>query len=345
LLPRIYGIDLEEARAAGFVIPTTAEEVALGLFSAFEAAYDERMPQPDPVSEFLRAWLHRNYPRHRTTARFLTYDAFQFMFADGRITGLIDFELATVGDPLAELAALRIRDTIKNVGNLPAIADEWSRLTGEPIEPDVITYHSIAYNAQTVLGTVPAIVHPTLEGDLMSYLGWYVNSARWALEDIALLMKVELPPIDPPARTPNRYTTIGDHLVEALSSRGPRMGIGDYEQAKQFRVARHLMRIRDLGPAVDAASLDDAEQVLGFRTQIDRLDAALVDFIRGADGTHDAALLGLLDRRLQRQQAMLGPEGSNMVRHPRLPGFFEERTGPVAPDDQAWTPGLIAGTR
>ena len=43
---------------------------------------------------------------------------------------------------------------------------------------------------------------------------------------------------------------------------------------------------------------------------------------------------------------LLGPGGSNLLRHPRLrcirPGAATERT---APDDQAWTPGLIAGTR
>ena len=51
-------------------------------------------------------------------ARFITYDSFQFMFEDGRITGLLDFEHAHVGDPMMDLAALRVRDTIKNIGEL-----------------------------------------------------------------------------------------------------------------------------------------------------------------------------------------------------------------------------------
>jgi hypothetical protein len=54
----------------------------------------------------------------------------------------------------------------------------------------------------------------------------------------------------------------------------------------------------------------------------------------------------LLDRRVQRQHLLLGPEGSNLLRHPRLRSVRPDRgTERSAPDDQAWTPGLIAGTR
>ena len=157
LLPRIYAIDLGEAVAAGFSCPTTAEEIALDLFGRYEEAYEARTVTPDPVSEFLRRWLHRNYPRHRTERRFITYDAFQFMFDHGRITGLIDFELAQIGDPLTELAALRIRDTIKNLGDLPAIAATWAQVTGQALDFDVIDFHTVAYNANTVLSSAPLI--------------------------------------------------------------------------------------------------------------------------------------------------------------------------------------------
>src|SRR6185437_8777919 len=72
LLPRIYGINLDEAAAAGFACPTTAEEIALDHVGRYEEAYEARMSSLDPVSEFLRRWLHRNYPRHRTQRRFIT---------------------------------------------------------------------------------------------------------------------------------------------------------------------------------------------------------------------------------------------------------------------------------
>jgi aminoglycoside phosphotransferase (APT) family kinase protein len=348
LLPRIYAIPLDAARAAGWAVPTTPEELALGLFGRYEVAYDERMPAPEPTSELLRVWLHRHHPRHRgpERARFITYDAFQFMFDGGRLTGLLDFELAHVGDPLTELAALRIRETIKNLGDLPAIAQSWSAVTGEALDHDVVEFHSIAYNAQTVLSAAPLLARPSAEGDHMSYWGWYVNSARWALEDIAALTGVELSPVGRPEPRPGRHRPTYDHLVDALSNRGPQLSVGDHEQAKLFRVARHLRRVDEIGTAVDEADRDDAAEVLGTRPETADLDAALCAFIRGSGPEQEAALVRLLDRRVQRQHLLLGPEGSNLLRHPRLRSIRAgAATDRSAPDDQAWTPGLIAGTR
>ena len=88
LLPRIYGIPLDEARAAGFHVPADRRGArARPVLRASRWRTTSACAAPDPVCEFLRRWLHRHHPRHRTQARFITYDAFQFMFDAGRITG------------------------------------------------------------------------------------------------------------------------------------------------------------------------------------------------------------------------------------------------------------------
>jgi hypothetical protein len=348
LLPRIYGIDLEEARAAGFRIPESPEELGLGLFPAFEAGYDERMTEPDPVSEFLRVWLHRHRPRHRTTRRLITFDAFQFMFDMGRITGLIDFELAHVGDPLSELAVLPVRNTIKNLGDLPTIAMAWSNITGEELDYDVLDFHSIAYNAHAVLSAAPLIAEPPANGELMTYFGWYVNGARWAFESIAELSGFELSLVDPPASRSSRHSPGFKLLVERLSNRGPAMGVGDQAKALNFRLARHLQRVDQIGRDVENDDLNDAADLLGHRPEAEELDAALVSFIRASTSEDEENLVRLLDRRVQRLHLTLAPEGSMMLRHPRLkslrPGHDDASSSDAA-DDLPWTPGLIAGTR
>jgi Phosphotransferase enzyme family len=347
-LPRIYGIDLEEARAAGFKIPESSEEIGLGLLPAFEAGYDERMIHPDPVSEFLRVWLHRHCPRHRTTRRLITFDAFQFMFAMGRITGLIDFELAHVGDPLSELAVLPVRDTIKNLGDLSTIAMAWSDVTGEELDYDVLDFHTIAYNAHAVLSAAPLILAPPANGELMSYFGWYVNGARWAFERIAELGGFELDVVDPPVPRPSRHSAGFSLLVERLSNRGPSMGVGDHDKALNFRVARYLQRVDQIGCDVERGDLDDAADLLGHRPEPEELDAALASFISTSTPDDEENLARLLDRRVQRLHLTLAPEGSMMLRHPRLkslrPGH-DGGPGSGAADDLPWTPGLIAGTR
>ena len=253
-----------------------------------------------------------------------------------------------MGDPLSELAVLPVRDTIKNLGDLSTIAMAWSDITGEELDYDVLDFHGIAYNAHAVLSAAPLIVTPPANGELMSYFGWYVNGARWAFERIAELGGFELGTVDPPVARPSRHSPGFNLLVERLSNRGPAMGVGDHEKALSFRVARYLQRADQIGRAVEEDDLNDAADLLGHRPEPEELDAALVSFSGRPPPTTRRISLVLLDRRVQRLHLTLAPEGSMMLRHPRLkslrPGH-DGAPGSAAADDLPWTPGLIAGTR
>ncbi|HVV31407.1 MAG TPA: phosphotransferase [Mycobacteriales bacterium] len=342
LLPRIYGIDLGEAARAGFDCPTGAREIALGSFTKFERVYDAVMPQRDPVAEFLRRWLHRNYPRDRIRPAFITYDAFQFMFADGHITGLLDFELAHVGDPLMDLASLRIRDTIKNLGDLAAIAGRFADVTGVVVDHDVVDYYAVLYNACTVLSAAPPLAAPMPSTDVVSHMAWYVNSARWAFELIADIAGFALEPVNPPTRRRTGHQPAFDHLADG-TRRLVQASSGDYELSSLHRLARHLVRVQESGADVAAANLDDLATVLAARPAPDQADTALLAFIDAAGPEHDQELVRLLDRRMQRAHLLMASEGSLMLRHPRLrslrPGAGD---GPA--DEDRWPAGAIPGT-
>ena len=342
LLPTIYSIPLEEAARAGFAIPSGPEDVALGSFRRLEAVYDAQMPTPDPVAEFLRRWLHRNYPRHRMDAAFITHDAFQFMFQDGRITGLIDFELACIGDPMMDLGALRVRETIKNLGDLPSIAQRFEAVTGIPVDYDVVDYHAVLYNALTVLSAGPPIAEPMRTTDFVSHMAWYVNSARWAFEVIADMEGFPLEPVDEPGPQPSRHAAGFAHLADALRARAAETP-ADYEAASLQRVARHLRRVDEIGAALLDDDLDDLATFLGRRVEAGRADRELLDAIDRAGPDRDPDLVRLLDRRMQRAHLLLGPTSSLLLRHPRL---RDVRPGSdtTPDDDDRWPAGAIPGT-
>jgi hypothetical protein len=342
LLPKIYTIGLDEAARAGLAVPSGAEDIALGSFRRFEEVHDKHMPAPDPVAEFLRRWLHRQYPRERVDAAFVTHDAFQFMFEDGRITGLIDFELACVGDPMMDLAALRVRETIKNLGDPSAIAERFAAVTGIAVDYDAVDYHTVLYNALTVLSAAPPIATPMRTTDFVSHVAWYVNSARWACEVIADMRGYALEPVVEPCPQPSRHAAAFGHLADVLRARAAEAP-ADYEAASLGREARHLRRVDEIGAALIDADLEDLATLLGRRVAADTADQELVAFIRNADADHDPELVRLLDRRVQRAQLLLGPTGSLLVRHPRLrdvrPG-----SGVLPDEDGRWPAGAIPGT-
>jgi hypothetical protein len=175
-----------------------------------------------------------------------------------------------------------------------------------------------------------------------------VNGARWAFERIAEMGGYELGPIDEPESRPSRHAASFRLLVEQLSNRGPAIGLGDHARALNFRLARHLQRLDEIGKDVERRDLDDAADVLGYRPDPDELDAALVRFIRQSTIDDEERLVRLLDQRVQRLHLTQAPTGSMLLRHPRLKSLRPGRdgaNGSAAADDLPWTPGLIAGTR
>src|SRR3546814_4937130 len=97
----------------GFPVPSTPQGIALSLYAPAEAIFERLMgKRPFPIMRFIAQWLRRNVPQDRTRATFVNFDAGQFLYEDDRVTGLIDFEVSSFGDPAAELSGLRLRDEI-----------------------------------------------------------------------------------------------------------------------------------------------------------------------------------------------------------------------------------------
>jgi aminoglycoside phosphotransferase (APT) family kinase protein len=346
VLARIYEIPLVAATGAGFELPAGPAATALGgYWHKLEALYDTSMEglPPDPIAVFLRRWVRDHVPEHRhKVARFITYDSFQFMFEAGRITGLLDFEHAHVGDPMMDLAALRVRDTIKNIGQLSDVTTRYEAITGVPIDHCVVEYHTVVYNAISVLSTGPPLADPVRGTDWLSYLAWYVNGARWALEAIAEVGGYELHPVTVPDARPSPHAPAFRYLAGSLRQ----ISTGDdatYELSGLGRVANHLKRVDEIGSALDAADLADLGRVLGYRPEPGEVDGELLDLVEHTAPDREEELVRLLDARAQRMHLAMASSSSLMLRHPRLRSLRPDRPTARDPHD-GWPAGAIPGT-
>ena len=89
--------------------------------------------------EFQLGWCRRNLPRDRAEYSFVVCDSGQFMFDDNRMTGLLDFELAYIGDYAADLASFRTRDlTEPMVIPLGDIMRRYGEISGREIDVNAV---------------------------------------------------------------------------------------------------------------------------------------------------------------------------------------------------------------
>ena len=292
--------------ARGLRLPHGAEEIALAGLHAYLPHYERTRAKPEPFLTFVLGWVRRNVPRHRTTPAFIQFDAGQFLFHAGKLTGLYDFEFAIIGDPLVDIATMRMRDSVEPMGDsIAALCRQYEAFTGAPMDDAVVEFHTLLFAALGTMqfaGTVAA-GHP---GDQhATYLLFDLALRQVMLLAMSKLTGVALPP--PPASLADRtgdnavlIAKIAD-TVARISTTGP---IEDARKTAAAELLEWLTRSDALGRPAREADLHDIATVLG-RGVADwtAAEAALDAHIATAPPAQDAQLLRLFaaieGRRMQ----------------------------------------------
>ena len=316
LLARIHRLDVEEFAEAGIVRAQGDERPDTTGMAAFERLYRATKKRPDPFLEFALAWLRRNpLPPHDREAP-IVWDSGQFHHQNGRVTGVLDVEIGHIGDPMMDLAAFRMRDTVLHYGNFEDMYATYVQAGGFPLDIAAVEHHHIAFTLSNQLSFHGALADPAPGSNYMTNLQWCVETNRHAVEALAEYLGLDLPEIEIPATDESLAAVAHAHQARALRSIQAEDEFVAYEVRAAFRLARHLQRVDEIGRAVEAADLDDLRPLLGHRPKsAAEGDAALEAFVLADDGTHDEALVQLFHARFSRQHATLGPAGSAMTTH------------------------------
>lgn len=303
-----HGIDPAALGAAGLHIPAGPEGLALDYVETFVTRYREAKQRPEPLLEFAIGWLRRHPPAHRVTPRFVLGDTGQFMYADGRITGLIDVELAHIGDVFHDLAGLRLRNVTEPMGDLGRVLRRYEHRSGVPLDRAAIEFHTAAFALCTPLG-VAIVLHLDLPlPDIVQYVEWFHLLSLHTIESIARQAGVALSTVSLPDPMPMPYHGAIAALPGMIESLPVPPGIAEHQRRCASTVAQLSHRVGTYGQAIDAADLDDIEQLLGQRPT-DRAagDQALEHAVLTAAPDRDAALIALLHRRVMRQLLLIEP--------------------------------------
>ncbi|MCP4904655.1 MAG: phosphotransferase [bacterium] len=309
-LARIHTIPIEEFEAIGYRRPESPEVSCLGETLLFERSYRATKTRPDPMIEFQLGWCKRNVPRERSDLSFLVCDGGQFMFDDTRMTGLLDFELAYIGDYAADIASLRTRNlTEPMLIPLGDIMRRYGEISGREIDFSVIDYHTIRFALINPLSVAGQLTDPVPEANYVQYLAWYVCYGRCGLEVMAATTGTQLDPPSIPDERPSRRSPAIEQLTTLLD---PGAVGEDGEQAYRLdrmqRIAVYLDRSDRHGPALEAEDLDDVAKLMGRRPSTwQEADAQLEELVFASGPERDDEFIRYFHRRLSREEALLYP--------------------------------------
>jgi aminoglycoside phosphotransferase (APT) family kinase protein len=304
----VHRLPVDAFAAANLPVPRTPKEIALNLYAPSHEIFRERIAgRPWPLMEFAWGWLNRNIPQDRTRATFVNYDGGQFLFDDdGTVTGLIDFEVSSLGDPAAELSGMRLRDSSEPLGDLTAMVARYEALTGDRISRQLIEFHTAGFCAVNGFLMWPLMFDSAPEQDFIAYLNYCVGTSRWMIRAIADHMGAAL--VDPPNPQPQPlgFEQASRHLVRHIEAFAEGTPAENYARDSAAHQAFYMGRLNTYGLSVRAADLADVAALTGVRHDSwEQAQAGLSAWLAQAGPEADAALVQHFHRWLQRQAFML----------------------------------------
>lgn len=278
--------------------------------------------RPDPLVTRAMEWLRANVPDAEGPVVLVQGDTGpgNFLYEDGRVTGIIDWELAHLGDPMDDIAWLSWRATQHGFTDFPARMREYEEHSGIAVDEQRVRYYRL--NAFGRLGPWFGLASMGRRGAMGLDSGepLEVNRAadgsalilstlhrRMRLEATSDAMGFDRPPRAVDEAPEPAHSGMYDRILEQLRGMVPR--IEDRTAASSAKsVARQLKLLRELdrnGELFGEQELDDLGELLG-RTpaSLDEGRAALVD------ATHDGTVefedyLAYHWRRLRRDDHLM----------------------------------------
>ncbi len=307
-MARMHQLPLQPFIDQGISLPKSAEDITLAGLEAYYPLYARNKTRPQPLAEFALGWLRRNVPQHRTRPAFVQYDSGQFLFENGQVHGLYDFEFAMIGDPLADLASARMRDNYEPLGDsFAALYRYYQQVTGEPAEPDVVRYHTALFATVSTLQFSASVATPQPGDPHDTYTEFDIALRRVVVHALAEAMGVALqkPNLDIVGTGPNAQllTMLTDALAQVEVA-------SDFQKTK-LRAVGKLVEYLGRGDAMELhlRKLEQQDvQALLDRTFSDysEIDAALETFVKSAGPEYDEPLLHLFMAQIERRVLVYG---------------------------------------
>lgn len=306
----------------GLHLPSGAEDIALVGLQAYLPQYRRTKRRPEPMLEFVIRWLRRHAPRHRTKAAFIQFDSGQFLFENGRVTGLYDFELAMLGDPMVDLATMRMRDSIEPLGDhMPALFRHYEACAGEPVDDAVVEYHTLLFATLGTMQFTGTVAQPTPGDAHAVYLEFDLALRQVMLLAMALLTGQTLAPQAPALAVKGENAALIAKLADTVTRIVPSTPLDASQQDAATKLIEWLACADSGGPEMRRRDVADVSALLGrpFEDWA-AAEAALEAHVLAAGPGEDTALLHLFAAIEGRRLALFGPTRiGHSAQHVRLP--------------------------
>ena len=196
-----------------------------------------------------------------------------FMYENGKVTAVVDWELAHYGDPMDDIAWLSLRTVQDTFTHFPDRLREYEKLSGNTIDAQRVWYYRLFAETRLTsnsagaggLGAAPREGQPVAR-DIGNGIIYGMLHRRLTIEALAAAMGFELPAVELPEEPPPEpWHAYYDATLDNLQIIVPRI---EDQLASQWtkgvaRILKYLKEVDRSGRAFADAELDDIAELLG----------------------------------------------------------------------------------
>ena len=320
----VGGLDLPELPR-----PDSAEEYALAGIDELERSYASSVTIPDPLALLTFQWLRRNIPAPPTRPALLQGDTGpgNFVFVDDRVSAILDWEQAHIGDPIEDLGHLYSRAFFHPWGEMPELIEVYTGSTSESLDKSKLHFYRVASFAKAALGSTVAVNHFDAGGPLPMLIFFSIAGERGLAQSLAdaLHADVERTGLPEPERGLSRPLSLpiqemSDYVIDRELMPELRTPYLRNRAVQLRQLARYQAKRERYLSAVVAQELKELRALL--TGTVDTIEDGLVQLNTLIEAWDEARIVDIaryLSRRAQRAEALALPLAgrySNLVLSP-----------------------------
>lgn len=271
----------------------SAREHALERVTAIRRRAARLDGTTDPLLAITLDWLERNVPSYDGPVVLVQGDTGpgNFLYQNGRVTAVLDWELCHWGDPMDDLAWVTLRAVQDTFTDVPARLNEYAEASGHRIDVDRIRYYRVFAEATMATLLPPADTSRAYDpdrpadrdyGNLMLYQQLHRRLWLEALSEV-MDLGLERPEIADPTEHSPWHVHYGEALA-MLKTITPRINDPLAAQWSKgvARLVRYLGDLDTSGRDLARAEVEEVGEVLGAEFDSvtaarEALDAAYAD--------------------------------------------------------------------
>jgi aminoglycoside phosphotransferase len=323
--PRDLGID-------GLGPVRTAREHALDRIEGIRWRGTAPDGSMDPLLRLSCDWLERNVPDYEGPVVLVQGDTGpgNFMYQDGKVTAVVDWELSHWGDPMDDIAWVSLRTVQDTFTYLPDRVAEYSALSGHAIDEKRVWYYRLfAESTMTTLypNEGPDTRRPgeadedEVTRDIGNGIIYRQLHRRLWLEALGAVMGLELePPSYPEPDELPEWHRMYNTVLGSLRTITPRISdpLANQWTKGVARVVKYLQDIDASGRLFADLERDEITGLLGYRP--DTLESGRLELAEAARAgkVSDEDYVGYLWNKVMRDD--------HLMRH--ASGALHERSWP-----------------